>query len=154
MGFADPELYLPKEILQRSRRSGNEHAWRIVDIPTVIEAARAAGLVNVGGQLQFLIPEELGSGTCECYWVEVDTYKSVSEELAWELRVSKTAEVALADFERLQTKYDFLKLGRDWVSRLLEERGLPNAEIEEMMWFVWYVEAPAPARATGKPETK
>ena len=150
MGLADPELYLPKEILQRSRLSGKEHAWRIGDIPAVIEAARAAGLVNVGGQLQFLIPDELGKGTCECYWVEVDTYKKVSKSLPWRERVAETAKVALADFATIQTKYDFLKEGRDFAGRVLQKRGNPSADIEEMMWFVWYVKAPAPVREETK----
>jgi len=149
MGFADPKLYLPKEILQKSDLKGNEHAWRIADIPAVIEAARAAGLVNVGGQLQFRIPEEVGKGTSECYWVEVDTYKKVPESLPWSDRVAETAKVALADFLALPTKYDFQKEG-EGAARVFQKFGQPIAEIEEMMWFVWYVEAPAPVKAETK----
>jgi hypothetical protein len=38
-------------MLAKARDCGGEYAWRVDDIPLVIDAARAAGLVNVGGQL-------------------------------------------------------------------------------------------------------
>jgi hypothetical protein len=129
-----PERHLPKELLQRASH-GNEYAWRLSDIPRVIEAARHADLVSVGGQLQFRLPE----GTCECYWVEVNTYKSVPKGLPWNARVARTAEVALADFARLQSEYDFITEGRRAFGdhlRRVEERGESPAEA---MWFVWYV---------------
>jgi hypothetical protein len=131
-----PERRLPKKLLERASLRGKEYAWRIADIPEVIEAARRAGLVNVGGQLQFRFPD---GGTCECYWVEVDTYRSVPQALPWDVRVVQTAEVALADFARLASKYDFLEEGRrDFATHLkeVEERGGDPAE---MMCFVWYV---------------
>ena len=89
------ERRLPKELLERASLRGKEYAWRIADIPEVIEAARRAGLVNVGGQLQFRFPD---GKTRECYWVEVDTYRSVPQALLWDVRVAQTADVALADF--------------------------------------------------------
>ena len=65
---------LPDEILKRASLRGKEYAWPLDDIPHVIRACEAADLVNVGGQLQFRIPD---GGTCECHWVEVDTMKQV-----------------------------------------------------------------------------
>ena len=108
---------------------GNEYAWRVTDIPAVIEAARDAGLVNIGGQLQFRLPS---GATCECYWVEVDTFKSVPEVLRWNERVARTAEAAAADFIRLQSKYDFMLEG--WRAfgehlRGYEEQGGRAAEV-------------------------
>lgn len=120
-----PEHALPPEILQRASRRGNEYAWRIQDIPDVIAAARAANLISTGGQLQFRLQ---GGGTCECYWVDVDTYKSVDKALPWRERVSRTAEVALRDFEELQQRYDFIAEGR-----------VGFAEHLDSMCFVWYV---------------
>jgi hypothetical protein len=72
------EQHLPADILQRASLRGGEYAWLIKDVPSVIAAAKRANLVNIGGQLQFRIPDE---GTCECYWVNVDTYRSVSKDL-------------------------------------------------------------------------
>jgi hypothetical protein len=127
---------LPREILDRASRRGKEYAWRVADIPAVIEAARNAGLVSIGGQLQFRLPD---GGTCECYWVEVDTYKSVSKALPWSERVNQTADAALADFARLSSQYDFLEEGRRAFGahlKEIEERGESPAEA---MCFVWYL---------------
>jgi hypothetical protein len=132
--MTSPERYLPKELLDRASLRGKEYAWRVDDIPEVIEAARRAGLVSIGGQLQFRLPD---GGTCECYWVEVDTYQSVSKELPWAERVARTAEVALADFMRLASEYDFLEEGRRaFRMGQVEHRDESPAGI---MWFVWYV---------------
>ena len=68
------EKSLPDHILSRATVRGNEYAWKTGDIPKVIEAARAAQLASIGGQLQLRLHDE---GTCECYWVEVDTYREV-----------------------------------------------------------------------------
>ena len=57
-----PQNVLPKHIVAKATRRGNEYAWPIEDIPTVIDAASDEGLLNVGGQLQFRIPK---GGTCE-----------------------------------------------------------------------------------------
>src|SRR5271154_6028933 len=94
------EQHLPKMLLWRASLRNGEYAWRINDIPEVIEAARMAGLVNIGGQLQFRVPEAI----CECYWVEVDTYKGVSDALPWKDRVTQTAQMGLAAFVALSAK--------------------------------------------------
>lgn len=69
---------------------------RLSAIPEVIEAARRAHLLNMGGQVQFRLPN---GSTRECYWIEVDTYKRVSTELSWQGRVALSANVALRDFQ-------------------------------------------------------
>jgi hypothetical protein len=128
--------HLPKQILDRASLRGKEYAWRIADIPAVIEAARKAGFVNIGGQLQFRIPD---GGTCECCWVNVDTYKAVSKVLPWNERVNKTADAALAEFTRLASQYDFLEEGRRAFGahlKKIEERGESPTEA---MCFVWYL---------------
>ena len=132
--MTSPERHLPKDLLDRASLRGKEYAWRVDDIPEVIEAARRAGLVSIGGQLQFRLPD---GGICECYWVEVDTYRSVSKELPWTERVARTADVASADFTRLASEYDFLEEGRRaFRMGQVEHRDESPAE---MMWFVWYV---------------
>jgi hypothetical protein len=118
------ELRLPHDVLQRASLRGNEYAWPIEDIPKVIEAARQANLASIGGQLQFRLPD---GGTCECHWVEVDTYTSVPASLPWRERVNQTATVALADFSRLISQFDYATfsglccVGRLKNRRLLEE---------------------------------
>jgi hypothetical protein len=133
------ELGLPHDVLQRASLSGNEYAWPIEDIPTVIEAARQANLISIGGQLQFRLPD----ATCECYWVEVDTYKTVSAALPWPERVNQAAAAALADFSRLLSRFDFVVEGcrtfaavADYFKRFKAEGGDPT----RAMCFVWYVD--------------
>jgi hypothetical protein len=137
-----PELALPPELLIRASLRGNEYAWRIEDIPAVIEAARRASLVSLGGQLQFRLPD---GGICECYAVEVNADdRSVDEDLPWDERVSRTADAALRDFELLKVRCDFLAEGwRDFPSYFAElvEAGRDPADY---MCFVWYV--------TGRPD--
>ena len=64
----DIEQALPSKLVGRASLRGREHAWSLDDIPNVIEAAREAQLISIGGQLQFRLPD---GGTCECYWIEV-----------------------------------------------------------------------------------
>jgi hypothetical protein len=134
----DPEIRLPPELLRRATRRGNEYAWPISDIPKVIEAARAANLVSIGGQLQFRPP----GATCECYWVEVDTYWFVPTSLPWAERVVQTAKAALASFARLQTQYDFFEEGWRTFPVVFDDLARKGHDLREAMCFVWYLEAP------------
>src|SRR4029077_14706866 len=78
-------------------------------------------------------------GTCECYWVEVDTHRSVSKELPWAERVIQTADVALADFTLLTSEYNFLEEGRRGFSTHLQDVEERGGNPAELMCFVWYV---------------
>jgi hypothetical protein len=78
-------------------------------------------------------------GTCECYWIEVDTGKSVAASLPWEERVNQAAAVAFADFARLASEADFIVEGRRAFAeqfRRLEAQGHDPAQ---SMCFVWYL---------------
>lgn len=131
-----PERYLPREIIAKADLRGGEYAWRVNDIPEVIEAARKAGLINMGGQLQFRFPD---GGTCECYWLDVDAFKAVPPSLTWDDLVAQTAGVALAEFSRLVSERDFLEEGRRAFGKFLDEAEMRGENQSEMMWFVWYV---------------
>ncbi len=138
------EQALPPDILQRASLAGNEYAWRVQDIPAVIAAARAANLISVSGQLQFRLPD---GGTCECYWVDVDTYKSVDEALTWTERVSRTAEVALLDFEVLQQRFDFIAYGRVDFASYLDALVAHGHDPANSMCFLWSVLSEAAEKA-------
>jgi len=143
---ASAERHLPQELLGRASLRGNECAWSVEDIPGVIEAAKQAGLVNVGGQLQFRIP---GGGTCECYWVDIDTYRSVSKGLPWQGRVGRTAATALEEFLRLPSEFDFIAGGRRGFAARLDEFERQGYDAGEAVCFVWYVLDQAEADAEG-----
>jgi hypothetical protein len=127
------ESRLPAEILAKGSIRGGEYAWRAEDIPAVICAAREAGLVNIGGQLQFRRPEF----TCECYWVEVDTYKGVPSDLPFKVRVDRTAEAASGAFETLSREVDLLAEGRNAFPNVLGS--YDDEALRDPMWFAWYV---------------
>jgi hypothetical protein len=131
------ENQLPPEILARASLRDNEYAWPVGDIPDVIEAARQSNLVNIGGQLQFRMPDAI----CECYWVEVDTHKLVSDALPWATWVAKTADAAMERFSQLRKEIDFLSEGRREFEKYLSEYERDGATAQEAMCFVWYVEA-------------
>ncbi|MEH6664296.1 MAG: hypothetical protein V7678_05550 [Brevundimonas sp.] len=129
------EHLLPDDVVSAASQRGGEYAWRPSDIPRVIEAGRKAGLASLGGQLQFRTPD----GTCECYWVDVDTSSVVSQSLSWSDRVNLSAEVALNSFEHLAEAYDFTSEGRSSF-RHLQDFEAAGGDLQAVLWFVWYLE--------------
>jgi hypothetical protein len=134
---------LPQHLIERALMHGGELAWALDDIPAVIEAARDANLVSVGGQLQFRFPD---GGTCECCWVEVDIYKSVSTSASWQERVDRAAAAAMAEFLQLSTKLDFLAEGRNAFPAAFADLERQGQDAALAMCFVWYVEAEKESR--------
>lgn len=133
------ETLLPKELIARASLRGREYAWPISDIPKVIEAARSCGLVSIGGQLQFRFPD---GPTCECYWVEVDTYKAMPAGIAsWSDRVALSAEAAKATFEKLLETYDFVEEGRKAFAQAFSDFEKSSQDASGAMCFVWYLKA-------------
>ncbi|MBI1682502.1 hypothetical protein [Caulobacter hibisci] len=127
---------LPDEILSRASLRGGEYAWPLADIPAVIEAARAANLLNIGGQLQFRLPDQ---AICECYWVEVDTYRTVSKKQSWNGRVEAAAADALSAFRQLPDEYDFLAEGQKAFAEHLDALKTTGRDPRDAMCFAWYV---------------
>lgn len=122
--------------MSRASLRGGEYAWPLAEIPAVIDATRAANLLNVGGQLQFRLPD---GGVCECYWIEVDTYRTVSKALPWAARVEAAAADALSAFNRLQDEHDFLAEGLKGFAEYLNALKAAGIDPRETMSFVWYV---------------
>ena len=132
------EDYLPAELIARASLAGTEYAWPVEMIPDVVEAARSASLINIGGQLQFRIPDV---GTCECYWVEIDTYKSVPDDLSWSERVERTAEAAKSQYQQLRETFDFEAEGRTAFGEYLAVFEAKGGSVHDTMCFVWYVKS-------------
>jgi hypothetical protein len=136
MGATSAAGALPPDLLARASLAGNEYAWPMDAIPSVIEAARAANLVSIGGQLQFRLAN---GGICECYWIEVDTYKSVDKALPWKERVSRTAEAAARDLAALQDRFDFMAEGRKAFASYLDDLLAEGGDPADAICFVWDV---------------
>src|SRR5262245_5816498 len=133
----DSESKLPRAILARCVYStpGGEYAWRLEDIPAVIDAARDASLFNLGGTLQFYLPD---GEICEAYWVDVDVGDPPEKLATWEDKVDWAAMTAR---KRLREATDHAKLvqgGRDAFEQLraLEEQGV---DLSTLMCFQWSV---------------
>jgi hypothetical protein len=129
------DAVLPPRLLERATLRGTEYAWPVDDIPAVIEAARAANLVNVGGQLQFRFSD---GKTAELDWIAVDTL--VSDDLPWSNRVHLAAEVALFEFKSLKARYDFIAEGRAAYGKYLEALEASGGTVADALCFVWYLE--------------
>jgi hypothetical protein len=123
--------------MARASVRGQEHAWPVADIPAVINALEAAGLVNVGGQLQLRIPE---GATCECHWIEVDT-SSVGSDLHRADRVAVTAIAAHEQFETLCRDYEFVAEVRSAFPEQVRSFEDAGGDISAHLCFVWYGKA-------------
>ena len=134
----EPEHLLPCDLQNRASLRGNEYAWRVEDIPEVIDATEAANLASVGGQLQFRLPD---GSTCECYWVEVDAVRDLPDDLSWSDRVRATASAARRRFDELKQHFDFIGEGRKGFQEHLSEFEADGGSVADAMCFVWYVDS-------------
>lgn len=132
------ESTLPPDLMARASLRGNEYAWPVEAIPEVIEQAKGHNLISIGGQLQFRFAD---GAICECYWIEVDTFKTVSPDLRWPERVRQTAAAALSGFESLRSEHDFLAEGRKGFGTVFAEYEAKGQDPRQAMCFVWYAEA-------------
>ena len=51
------EKKLPKHILEKSIKSGNEYGWKEADVIDAINSAVENGLAIIGGQIQFVFED-------------------------------------------------------------------------------------------------
>ncbi len=131
------ESRLPAEILAKADFRHDEYAWRIADLPEVIEAARAMGLRNIGGQLQIRTPDAIG----ECDWVQVDACQLIPPVLPWEAQVEMAANVAMQDLQLLKAEFNFTKEIREAFPEPVTQFTAAGGVVEDAIWFVWYVDA-------------
>ena len=127
MARADSEAHLPEVILRKATGRGNEYAWHPDDIPEVIETARQAGLVNLGGQLQFRLP----GATCEIYYIEVEKSGDITDP-------DEAAARTLAEFRAIYSPEKCFQEGRATFPAIrdFEEAG---GELDTVICFVWYL---------------
>lgn len=135
-----PETLFPDILQSVACRSGNEWGWQPETIPLVIDEAEKLGLLNLGGQLQFLMPE----GTCECYWIEVDALADELEGLAWPERVTLAAAAARRQIADIGYRYDFIEEGRRAFAAQFTAYEATGGDVRDRMCFIWYVEANRP----------
>ncbi len=135
-----PEMRLPETIRAIASRSASEWGWRPDAIPQVIDAAEKAGLLNIGGQLQFRLPD----ATCEYYWIEVDAVAQEPEGLRWAERVARAATVARQQFADIGNGHEFLAEGRNAFPAVCRAYEASGGDLGDRLWFIWYLEADCP----------
>ena len=127
-----PESRLPQEVLARGDLRGNEYAWRRTDLPLVFEAAQAAGLANLGGQVQFRFPD----GICELYWQNFDVEPYRSGE-TWNQVLARTRHDAEIAVSRLPADDELVADGLAHFE-FLREKAAAGIDIKPALCFVCY----------------
>jgi hypothetical protein len=135
------EALLPPEILAKADFRHDEYAWRIHDLPEVIEAARVQGLRNIGGQLQLRTEDAIG----ECDWVQIDACQLIPPMLPWEAQVEMSANVALQDLAVVKAEFSFAREIQEAFPEAIERHLIAGGKVEDAIWFVWYADAEADA---------
>ena len=110
---------------------GNETAWKVRDVPIVLELARNHMLACLGGQFQF----RFDNGICEMYWLNADSAARKQSE-SWEQYVNRSINEVLTRFESLLGQTDFDVEVRNW--KFLNSKRLQNVELTEHLFFVAY----------------
>ncbi|TAY69492.1 hypothetical protein ELH82_19450 [Rhizobium leguminosarum] len=137
-------MLLPDTLRSAACRSGREWGWQPEAIPLVIDEAEKLGLLNVGGQLQFLMPE----GICECYWVEVNALIGEPDGLTWVERVAFSAVAARQQMVDISLRYDFVEEGRKAFADPFAAYEATGGNVGDRMCFIWYLQAEPPVIAS------
>lgn len=136
MKAGEPETYLPKDVLEHALQRDKEFLWRPSYIPTLIEEARKANLVNMGGQLQILCPT---GQVMELYWIGADTYTDVPAGRSWDERVADSAAKSADAFRKLAETTDFVELARTAMYNTYPGLNDTHYDVENSVYCVWYV---------------
>jgi len=128
------ELYLPKELLDKSIKSGKEFGWLREDFEFVIKTARNLEIAIIGGQTQFKFPD----GICELYWRKFDTKpKEIDEN--WQEYCKRTAFECLDHFKKIPSDYD-LRIEGIENFKFLKDMESENVEFEKHLIIIIYFE--------------
>jgi hypothetical protein len=131
-----PESNLPDAIRTLGDLRGNEYAWRRHDLPRVFDAAKDVCLGNLGGQVQFRLPD----GTCELYWENFDVVPRRPEE-SWDDFVDRSRVDVEAGLCRIPSDDALVADGLTHFD-FLRERAAAGADIAGGLYFVCYFASP------------
>ena len=128
----DCEKLLPPNVLSKATLRGKEYAWPTDSVEEAIEAARKCGLANIGGEVQFRIP----NGTCELYWMGFDS-ESQAEGETWRAYVDRSADEVLNRVRQLRSQDDFVNEGVQ-TFKVLEKMHKEGVDLHQYLCFVLY----------------
>lgn len=128
------ENKLPKHILDKAVRSGNEFGWRKSDFIEAVETARQMELAIVGGQIQYVLTD----GTCELYWLSYDPTSRQQIE-NWKDYCNRTAKECSDKFQLLLSQTDIEKEALNSFEFLKSKKEEGN-DLSDFLTFILYFE--------------
>ncbi len=126
--------HLPPYLLSHMVEHGGETVFPYRAIPAVIEASRAAGLVNHGGNLMLVSP-----GIWESPVMQVNTASERLRGLPLQERIDQAAAIALDQFLDLGSESELLQEAAIGTGRPQVAEG---AEAWRQLTFGWLVSRP------------
>ena len=126
---------LPKFILDKAIRSGNELGWRQSDFEEVIEISRQLNMAIIGGQVQYLLPD----GTCELYWLSYDPAERQKSE-TWTDYCKRTYNECFEKFRKLISQTDIEKEAINSFE-FLKTKITTGVNIGDFLIFILYFDA-------------
>lgn len=127
--------HLPSYLLAHMVEHGSETVFPYRAIPAVIEASRAAGLVNLGGNLMLL----LSPGVWESPVMQVNTGSEKLRGLPLQERIDQAAAIALGDFLDLGSEEELLQEAAIGTGR---PQIVEGADAWRKLYFTWLVSRP------------
>jgi hypothetical protein len=128
--LSDPFQRLPAPARALADVRGGEAAWRRADLPLLANAARAAGLATLGGQVQLRLP----SAIHELYWQDYDPGERRPDE-TWPQYADRSWKELLFLAGTLPPDQAII----DGARRLWPWLKLGDTEAADAMWFVVYL---------------
>ena len=122
---------LPPAVLAKASLSGQEYAWPVSAVAEAVDAARACGLANLGGQAQFRFPDAV----CEMYWHSMDVSDRRPGE-SWQEYTTRSAAEVRDSFETIVRSVNFDAEIERWL--FLHERASAGVPVMEHLCFVLY----------------
>ncbi len=125
------EQLLPKSIIDKAIKSGNEFGWKQQDFSEAVKAAKQNHLGIIGGQVQYVLPD----GTCDLYWLSYDlTIRKINE--TWLTYCDRTAKECLDKFNTLIATTDIEKEALTFT--FLSDKKKNGVDISEYQTFILY----------------
>jgi hypothetical protein len=134
---------LPDDLRRRADARWDELAWHPADIPAVIQAAKSANLMSLGGHLQIR--------TFSGYGESIYAYFHYNPESGrpWHQQVERSAAEALEFIQSFTGDNELLDIARESWPTLVEEAEVAEGGPMSALYFSWSFMSEAEATGRG-----
>ena len=122
---------LPEDLLRRADVRWGELAWHPADIPAVIEAAKDANLINLGGHLQVRASSSYGESVYAYF------HYNLQDGQPWEQQVERSAKEALQFIQSFKGNSEFIAIARESWPALMDEAEAAKSDPMSVVYFSW-----------------